>query len=805
MSQARSTSLAIVGLAVLTVLAYGPLWRNDFIDYDDDLYIIESPHVRGGLSWDNIEWAWTTFHAANWHPLTWMSLQLDGTLFRRHDLPPHPIGTHAVNLAWHLATTLLLFAFLRRATGREGPSLVVAALFAVHPLHVESVAWATERKDALSTFFWALALWAYAAYAQRPGVGRYLLVVLAMVLGLLAKPMLVTLPCTLLLLDYWPLRRARWAPPGGNGDQSAAAPDPSASTGWLLLEKLPLFAISAVASIVTVAAQSYGNAVVPLEVVPLPVRLGHLVTSYIWYLEKTFWPVGLTVFYPHDRAMPSIAALAVGGAILLTITLAAVLGARRRPWLIVGWLWFLGTLVPVIGLMQVGNQATADRYSYVPHIGLFIALVWSLSEVFSRWHLSAVVQRGLAVTCLAVLAALTWRQVGHWQDTEALWRHALEVTPNNPVACVNLARELMIRAHRARELALSQAVAGAQEEAEALSADAQALAKECEALCVAAVAAQPDVARYHYTLGIVLLERGQLDKAFDQFAETVIREKDYADAWHNMGVVRLRQGRYPQAVKNLEQALACRPQAPDTHAGLGHALWHLGRREEAEAHWKQALALSRREPEARAGMALVLLRQGKHQEAEEALKSALKARPGMASAYGSLGIALGRSGKWREAVAAHQVAAQVERQRANLSGSGTADLGLALRRLAFALHMLGRADQAAAVWKEAARAHPQGPQTDVRTAWALATSPSEGERDPQTAYELARCACELSPGPPAEALDALAAAQAALGRFEIAAATARQARAKATGDLREQIGARVKLYEQGRPFLDKKG
>jgi tetratricopeptide (TPR) repeat protein len=793
MAHPRSSLLACAGLAVLTVAAYGPLWRNDFIELDDEVYITNNPNVLGGLSWQGLEWAWTTFHAGNWHPLTWMSLQADATLFGNPGGPPHPTAVHAVNLGWHLATTLLLFAFLWRCTGRYAPSLVVAALFAVHPLHVESVAWAAERKDVLCAFFWALTLWAYARYAATPGVANYLLVVLGFVLGLLCKPMLVTLPCVLLLLDYWPLRRLR------SGTSASPAPFPAASARWLVIEKLPLFCLSAAASVVTILAQRHGNAVVPIDVLPISVRLGNMIVGYCWYLQKTFWPSGLAVYYPHTRTMPSAASLVLGTGLLLGITLAAVLTARRRPWLIVGWLWFLGTLVPVIGLVQVGNQATADRYSYVPHIGLFLAIVWSLDEVLQRWRVPAAVAGGLAAAGILLLAGLTWQQAVCWRNPEGIWRQALAATPNNPVAHMNLAGDLFLRARQAREQAARMDAAGVHNQAAALLQQSQQLYDESEALYTRAVQLDPDAPASHYNLGTVLLDRGHLAEAFEHFTEVVKRQKDPAAAWHNMGIVRFRQRRYREAADCFEHAVEHDPRAPDTLAALGNTLWQLGRRQEAERSLKEALAIHPTEAEALAGMGVVFLRDGKDREAEEALRAALREKPGMAWAYSHLATALGRLGKRRDALDAQQVAVEVERQFAASSPASPAvHLGLALRRLAFRLSVLGQSKAAEAAAAEAARVEPGGPEADIRKAWSLLTDPGPSVQDPRTANELAQCACQLSADPPAEALDVLAASLAALGRFEEAVATASQARARAGGDLGAQIDSRIKLYKQRR-------
>ncbi|HTG32198.1 MAG TPA: hypothetical protein VLB76_04655 [Thermoanaerobaculia bacterium] len=403
-------------LALLTLAAYLPALRNGFVNLDDGLYVTGNPQVQKGITRASAVWALTANVANNWHPLTLLSHQLDCQLFGLD-----PAGHHATSLLLHLANTLLLFAVLRGMTGAVWRSAAVAALFAVHPAHVESVAWVAERKDVLSALFWILAMAAWTGYARRPSPGRYLLVALMMILGLMAKPMVVTLPFALLLLDVWPLERR--------------------GLGWqrLIAEKLPLLALSAVASLVTLRYQR--TSLAPLDLVPWSLRLANAAVSYASYLGKLLLPRNLAVFYPIPLAIPAwqVAAAAV---LLAALTALAAWKARRAPWLLVGWLWFLGTLVPVIGLVQVGRQAMADRYTYLPSIGLFVAIVWGIA-----WGIAALARERRAVLFIAAAAILalavgTWMQAGTWHDSVALYRHALAVTRGNYVAHVGLAKAL---------------------------------------------------------------------------------------------------------------------------------------------------------------------------------------------------------------------------------------------------------------------------------------------------------------------------------------------------------------------------
>ncbi len=404
--------LTVCVLTAMTVLAYVPVFWNGFV-WDDDLYLVYNQQVQAGITPASVAWAFTTGHASNWHPLTWISLELDHQLFGMR-----PWGYHLVNLLLHLASALLLLWFLWKITGAWWRSAVVAALFALHPLHVESVAWLTERKDVLSTFFGFLALLAYAAYVQRPRARWYIVLLVTFAASLLAKPMLVTLPFVLLLLDYWPLRRF----------------PPTVPLSRLLLEKVPLLFLSAASSAATWYVQEHGESVQGLWRLPFLARIGNAVVSYLIYLRKTVWPADLAPFYPHPGiTLPMWQALAAA-AFLVVVCVAVVWLRRRAPYLAVGWFWYLGTLVPVIGLVQVGAQAYADRYTYVPLVGIFIALAWGAGDLLARLSLRDrhVVAAAAATLVLLACTLLTWLQVYYWHDSVALWEHAMMVAPSAP-------------------------------------------------------------------------------------------------------------------------------------------------------------------------------------------------------------------------------------------------------------------------------------------------------------------------------------------------------------------------------------
>ena len=411
-------------LAVATLALYYPVHHHPFVNYDDSVYVTENPHVQSGLDWDTVKWAFTTYDAGNWHPLTWLSHTLDCQLFELH-----PAGHHDVNLLLHGLNVLLLFWVLQKATGFAGRSFMVAALFALHPINVQTVAWVAERKNLLSMLFFLLALGAYRWYARQPGVGRYALVALLFALGLMAKPQVITLPCVLLLWDYWPLRRMSLpalAGPSGEGPPMV----PAKSFYSLLEEKFPLLAIAGVNAFITMQAQRAGGA---RNYLPRFIRLGNAIICYARYVGKAVWPSHLALFYPHPGYSLKVSHVVAALIFLLAVT-ALVIHQRRYRYLAVGWFWFLGTLVPMIGLIQVGVQAMADRYAYLPFIGLFIMICWGVADWSEQRHISPV---WLATVSIAVLVALTVTarvQLGHWTDNVTLWSHTVQVTGPNFIA-----------------------------------------------------------------------------------------------------------------------------------------------------------------------------------------------------------------------------------------------------------------------------------------------------------------------------------------------------------------------------------
>jgi protein O-mannosyl-transferase len=529
---------AACGLVVLTLAAYSGVLSNSFVNYDDGVYVAANPHVRSGLSADSVAWAFTTFDNSNWHPVTWLSHLFDVSCFGLN-----PGRHHAVSLLLHAANVALLFTLLARMTGALWRPAFVAALFAVHPLHVESVAWIAERKDVLSTLFWLLTTAAWLHWLASKTLPRYALVVTLYALGLMAKPMLVTLPFTLLLWDAWPLQRASWPP--------------------LWKEKMPLFAMSAASCIVTVLAQKGGGAIQTLTSVTFPERIANALLSYTAYLGKTIRPVSLSVFYPYAHTSLIAPAVAVAAVTLAAFTALAWHFARTKPYLTFGWLWYLGTLVPVIGLVQAGQQSMADRYTYVPLIGVFVAISWGLGDIASYSHGLRIAVSTSAAASLAALFILTRIQVGAWADTTTLFTHALASTKDNWMAHNNLGG-VDSEQGRTRE----------------------AIAQFEEALKI-----RPAFAEGHYNLALALDRSGRSPEAFDQYREALRLDPGYADAHYNFGNALLRAGRADDAIAELEQAARLRPGDANTRNNLAIALERSGRRDEAQAQFREAARL----------------------------------------------------------------------------------------------------------------------------------------------------------------------------------------------------------------------
>ena len=494
-------------LIAASLSVYWQIRDHDFIDYDDESYVTKNLHVRTGLTRESVIWAFTTDHEANWHPLTWLSHMADCELYGLN-----PMGHHWTSLQIHLTNTLLLFFILQYMTGALWRSAFVAALFALHPLHVESVAWVAERKDVLSTFFGLLTILSYCFYVKQPNKYKYLVIILFLSLGLMAKPMLVTLPFLLLLLDFWPLGRFRFA-----------------TVSRLVLEKVPLFVLSAVSSFVTYFVQQHGGAVTSLEVLPLKIRIANALISYLSYIGKMIWPCGLAVFYPYAKWLPGQAI--VSGLVIVCLSVLVIRSARRFPYLATGWLWYLGALVPVIGLVQIGSQSMADRYTYIPLVGLFVVVAWGIPDILMQYRIKRVALPILYSTVLAFFMICTWFQVRHWQNSMTLFTHTLKVTHNNSPAHYSLGYAL------AQQGKLDEAIV---HYSRALQID-------------------PKYIKVHNNLGNTLARQGNVKGALSHYYEALRIDPNYAGVYFNIGKIFFNQGKIRKAIVNYREAIRINP------------------------------------------------------------------------------------------------------------------------------------------------------------------------------------------------------------------------------------------------------
>jgi protein O-mannosyl-transferase len=587
----RNTILCLL-LVLLTLAFYNPVVHNGFTNLDDDLYVVNNPHVRAGLTWSTVKWAFASREAANWHPVTWLSHALDCQLFKLN-----PVGPHYVNVLLHAANAVLLFLLLETATGFTWPSVMVAALFALHPMNVESVAWASERKNVLSMLFLLLTMRAYQRYVRQTSVKRYLIVAVLFALGLMAKPEIITLPFVLLLWDYWPLQRMGHESFSGEGSgiaSTAASVEPR-SFFFLVLEKVPLLLLSAGSAVITLVAQSGGHAV---RTASTRVRFGNAAVAYVRYLGKAFWPSRLAALYPHlGRLLPTWEIVAATAVLLLLTGL--ILRSHRR-YLIVGWFWFLGTLVPVIGLVQVGVQAMADRYAYLSFIGLFLCVVWGIAEIAQRRKIGWV---WLAVPAMLVLAAfgmVTRHQITYWHDSETLWRHTLSVTERNYTAHDALARalaeegridEAIVQHNAAEEL---HAYSSSEMVSIALYEQSQGRVQEAIQQLTRAVDAATDAnsrAIALSCLGSAFTQAKDLGHARMSYVSALQQNPDNGVALVGMGLLAERDGDFASATEQIAHAM--KVEATDVgYLLLAQALGRAGHTAEAEQAAAKARQIS---------------------------------------------------------------------------------------------------------------------------------------------------------------------------------------------------------------------
>jgi tetratricopeptide (TPR) repeat protein len=550
----RQKLIISLGLIAATIVAYEPIRYNGFVNYDDGAYITNNPNVTAGLTPQSVAWAFTKSYSGNWHPLTWLSHILDCQIFGLN-----PPGHHLVSLLYHIINALLLFWLLKYMTGSVWASAFAAAVFALHPLQVESVAWAAERKTVLSGLFWLLTIAAYIRYTKKPGLARYISLLVVFGLCMMTKPVVVTLPLVLLLLDYWPLERVkRRYPPAGK----------TVTMGWLFIEKIPLLALSAILSATTFLVQRHWGAVVAIEKMPFDIRFANAFISYIKYIGKVIWPGGLAAFYPHPRANIPYATAAVCMLVFALLTIFCIYLGRRRKYLATGWLWFAGTLVPMLGLIQVGMQSMADRYMYLPIVGLLFIIAWSVRDFVinhPRWKVAFAALAGVIILAAIIL---TRAQAGYWRNSMTLFEHALKVTKNNDVAEKGYGSALF--------------EAGRLDEAVVHLSNALRI--------------QPGYFAAGNDLGKVYLKQGKLNEAVSCFNELLKRKKNPPELYYNLGLALSMQKKYDEAAKFLAKTLEMDPKYPDASNRMGTVLLAAGKNTEAIKHLNVALRITPNEP-----------------------------------------------------------------------------------------------------------------------------------------------------------------------------------------------------------------
>lgn len=618
---ARSTWGMLLVLVICTLVVFGQVLRHDYVSYDDGDYVYENKMVQRGLSADSIKWAFTEAHAANWHPLTWLSHMLDWQLYGNK-----PGAHHFSSVILHVLNAALLFFLLRKMTGMPGSSLFVAALFALHPLHVESVAWLAERKDVLSTFFGILTLMGYVFYAHARAdasattVRRssfYLLTLLSFACGLMSKPMLVTLPFVLLLLDLWPLGRME---PATVASDTPALRDYVSRLRPLILEKAPFFVLSALSSYITFKVQ-LGKTVQSLSEFSITDRIANVLVTYVVYLWKMIWPAKLAFFYPLVEA-PPLGKASIAGIFLIAVTILAVWQMKKRPFIAAGWFWYLGTLVPVVGLVHVGEQSHADRYTYIPSIGVFLVIAWAVAGWAAHRRVSRAVLVSGAFILLAACAGITWRQVGYWKDSRAMLGRALAVTRQNFLAHNNYG---VIIADEGKEL-----------EAQNRSPEARAKFEEAIRHYTEAVRWKPHYARAYDNWASSLMLLGRFDEAIEKYQKALSLNPREARTHYNLAVTLARQNRFDETIAECREALRLDPTYVDAHYDLGSALSLKGQLEEAAQEYEKFLLAKPEDGLAHFLLANTQARLKKLEEAVTHYREAIRLKPDFLESYTKL-------------------------------------------------------------------------------------------------------------------------------------------------------------------------
>ena len=612
--QNQKKLLIIFILILLTLVVYWQVKDFNFIGYDDELYITENSHIQPGITFESLKWAFTTFDAGNWHPLAWLSHMLDCELYGLN-----PMGHHWTSLQIHIANTLLLFFVLQYMTGALWRSAFVAVLFALHPLHVESVAWVSERKDVLSTFFGMLTILAYIRYVKKRNLFRYSLVFIFLSLGLMAKPMLVTMPFVLLLLDFWPLERLKYY-----------SHDQSSKLFFLIYEKIPLFIPVAISSFLTILAQKEAEALYTFEALPFATRIANAFVSYAGYIIKTVWPQNLAVFYPHPFGTLSLLYVFLAAFAIAGISFFSIRWFKKYPYVAVGWFWYLGTLIPVIGLIQVGAQGMADRYTYIPLIGLFIIAAWGMPDLLKKWHYNRIILVIFSIIIIFAFSTRSYFQIRHWENSTTVFKNAVKVTDNNWLAYNNLGLALM-RKGKSNDAVLNYKKALQIKPNYLIALDNIGLAlyrleKFEEALFYysKALTIDPKNAGIHNNTANVLTALGKLEKAVQHYKKAILIDPEFAEAHYNLANVLVTQEKLDKAILYYESAIKKDSEYSDAHYNLGCILLKQKKYKEALAHFAQVIKINPDCKQAYNQIGIILLQSGKIKTAEKFFSKAVQ-------------------------------------------------------------------------------------------------------------------------------------------------------------------------------------
>jgi len=799
-------------LAAVIWVVFGQTWHHQFINFDDPAYVVANPIVQQGLTWEGFRWALTYGEIGHWHPLTWLSHMLDCQLYGLN-----PGSHHGTNVLLHTATTILLFLVLRQMTGFLWRSAFVAAVFAIHPLRVESVAWIAERKDVLSACFFMLTLGAYVRYVRRPpSMLGYGLVMSSYALGLLSKNMLVTTPFVLLLLDYWPLQRI------------------STFTPKVLLrlvaEKIPLFGLTILSCLAT--------ALVP-EKVPVAdqlsfvLRMENVLTSYVTYIWQMLYPSGLACLYPNPVNDLPLGRVIGALGLLLVVSGAAWKFRQSHPSLIVGWLWYLGMLIPAIGMVQISYYAHADRYTYLPEIGLYLALTWMVADVCTRWRHRSLMLGGCAAVILVALTFCAHTQAAYWKDSETLWSHTLACTSDNAIAELNHGNALVQNGNvNAALVDFQTALQLKPRYAEAHFNLGDALAQkgrmdEAIAQFQQAVQLKPDYAEAHNNLANALILKGRVDEALSHFRQALQLEPDRAEAHYNLASALIQSGQVEEAIRQFQASLRIKPDRAETHYNLGLALIQKGSVDAAIRQFQQSLQIQPGRAEGHVNLANALLQKGKVDEAITHYQAALQIKPDDAPTHYNLGNVLVRKGMVDAAIREFQKALQINPDYANahynlgyaLLQQGESDEAIRQFQMVLQLKpgdapthynlgtaLIQKGDVAAAMdhFQMALQIKPNYPEALNDLAWELATSAQPSARNGNQSVALAQRANQLTGGTDLDIVGTLAAAYAEAGQFDEAIVTVQKSieLARTTGrqDQLSQLNDELKLYAARMPF-----